>query len=147
MSSPDISQRLATHWRNANITLLPGVDPAEIDRVFAALNFPLTDDVRRHYATLGGFVDYEWDETMLSLRSLNRIAEERSERRGDILCFADFLISSHEYGFRYVNDATSLVVIDHYRNSATHPPYNIAPNVETFFERCLRDPWSVEIPA
>ena len=138
--------RLAAHWQNAKVQLLPPVNAAEIDRAFAALNFQLSDDVRRLYATLGGFVHYEWDEKMFTLWSLDKIAEERSERGGDILYFADFLISSHEYGFRYVNAATSEVIIDHYRNSATHPPYVIAPNAEMFFEQYLRDPWSVEIP-
>jgi hypothetical protein len=142
---PSNFQRLAAHWQSAKIQLLPPVDPTKIDQAFTALNFPLSDDVRRLYATHGGFVRYEWDEKMFSLWSLDKIAEDRSERGGDILYFADFLISSHEYGFRYVNAATSEVVIDHYRNSATHPPYVIAPDVDAFFEQYLRDPHSVEI--
>ncbi|MDZ4783578.1 MAG: hypothetical protein SGJ19_25300 [Planctomycetia bacterium] len=140
-----IFHSVTAHWQNAKVPLLAATDPAEIDRVFVALNFPLSDDVRRLYATLGGFVDDHMDEKMFSLWSLGKIAEERSERGGEILYFADFLISSHVYGFRHVNAATSEVVIDHHRNSATYPPYVIAPDVATFFEQYLRDPWSVEI--
>ena len=129
------------YWRSQSVPLLPAATSDEIEIAFAQLNRPFSDDVRRLYSATGGFADYESDH-LWSFWSLDRLVRENQGRDSDYLWFADWLISSHMYAFRYISPAVSAVFIDH--NSSEHPPTQIAEGVAVFLRKYVDDPNNVE---
>ncbi len=141
MSHANPFQLATEHWRSCGVPLLPPASEDEIERTFAKLSHPLSNDIRRLYSATGGFADHEVDG-LWSLWSLRQIVQENIDRDSHILWFADFLICSHMYGFQFVTTESSAVVVDH--NISTHPPYVVADSVEEFIEKYLDNPENVE---
>lgn len=138
----DDPYRLAiAQWQSRAVPLLPPPTNHEIETAFARLRHPLSDDIRRLYSATGGFADYECD-CVWSLWSLDRLVRENQNRDSEFLWFADFLISSHMYAFRYHNDEASVIYIDH--NIPQHPPTQVAKDVPDFLRKYIDDPDSVE---
>ena len=141
MAGDDTFQLAFDYWRKRGVAVLPPADDDEIERTFAQLKQPLSQDVRRLYSTTNGFADGDCDGVW-SLWSLNRILEENKSRNSRSLWFADFLISSHKYCIQYSTPETSAVFIDH--NNSADPPYEIAESVEQFIRKYMANPDGVE---
>src|SRR4051794_33818726 len=99
MPSRDIYGRAVELWRSRGVPLMPPAAPDEVGDAFESLGYPLSADVRDLYGLVGGFADYECDG-LWSFWSLGRLREENA-RGGKGVCFADYLICSHCYEFRY----------------------------------------------
>jgi hypothetical protein len=54
----------------------------------------------------------------------------------ELTCFADFLIESHRYAFKYENENTSSV----YSNCESEDFVKIADSIEQFFDLYLTNP-------
>jgi hypothetical protein len=128
------------HWQRQSVPLLSPATDHEIDVTFSQFQMLVSDDVRLLYRTTGGFAEHESDN-MWSLWSLDRIFSENRNRESDIVWFADWLISSHMYGIRYTDSASSAVYLDH--NSSDHPPELIACNVIEFLQQYANNPDNV----
>ena len=120
--------------------LLPPATDSEVDETFSKLGVPVSKDVRRLYATVGGFGNDESDN-LWSLWSLERVASVNRDRDTRIVWFADWLISSHMYGIRYCNDDASEIVLDH--NSVDIPVEQIACDMADFLRKYADNPESV----
>jgi hypothetical protein len=134
MASRDVYERAADLWRSRGVPLMPPVSPEEIGRIFESLGYPVSADVRDLYSVVGGFADFECDG-LWSLWSTTRLREENAGRE-KILLFADYLISSHCYGFHYEDAEVSSVYI-------TDTTERIAGSLAEFLERYISDPGSV----
>jgi hypothetical protein len=142
MSDPDVFQRAFERWRTRGVRLLEPASEAQLTAAFAAVDYPLSEDVRKLYSLTAGFEDDYYDDAFLSLWSLSRIVEEKKERKPPFLWFADWMIDSHLYCLRYMNPEVSAVYIDHC--DGENPPSQIAESVADFLEKYLRNPDDVE---
>lgn len=141
MASPDVYERAVSFWRERGLPLLPPAPEDVVRRTFADLGRPLSADVLRLYSLVGGFDGTECDRGwFLSLWSLDEICWQNARLRPQDVCFADWLMWSHLYGFRYETPEQSSVFIDHGRVE----PYPVAASVAEFLEKLLRDPDEVE---
>ena len=139
MSKP--YRKAIDQWRHQSVALLPPATDRELDTVFSGLGMPLSNDVRQLYTTIGGFEDHE-SVNSWSLWSLSRISSENRGRNSDTLWFADWLISSHVYGIRYLNDDNSEIYLDH--NSSNDLPQKNACNMIDFLQKYAENPEDVE---
>jgi hypothetical protein len=138
MIASDVFQRALEHWQAVSVSLLPPASDAEIATAFGAVEFPLSDDVRSLYRLTAGFDDGQFDGGLWSLWPLSRIVEENKKHKPQFLWFADWLIDSHRYCFRYTNPEVSAVYIDHCARERT--PFLIAESLVDFLDKYLRNP-------
>jgi hypothetical protein len=94
-------------------------------------------DVVALYRATGGMKDNEDDCRCWSLWSLERVVEENARYARPYILFADFLINSYFYCFRYEDDERSSVCIDYLNGEEPEP---IAESVDDFFGLYLRSP-------
>jgi hypothetical protein len=141
MQDYDVYDRAVQHWRERGVALLPPASETELVSTFADLGYPLSADVRKLYTTVGGFVDYQWDD-LWSFWSLGRIREMNAPEPVPFVIFADYLIVSHLYCFHYESPEVSSVYISH--SGGTLEACPVARNVPEFLEKLLRDPDEVE---
>lgn len=141
-TSADPYHRAMDYWRSRGIELLPAATTEEIAAAFARLNRPLSADVARLYSAAAGFADHESDHWW-SFWSLDRFVEENEKRDSEHLWFADWLIGSHMYAFRYISPDASAVFMD--LNRLDCPPTQIANHVADFLGKYLDNPEAVEV--
>jgi hypothetical protein len=128
------------NWRREGINLLPPNEEAAVIATLNGIRRKYSRDVIALYCATGGMPDGESDSHVWSLWPLARIVSENSLYERPHILFADFLIDSHLYCFRYENDETSSVCIEYDHG---HEPKQIAGSVNEFFELYLRNPRSL----
>jgi hypothetical protein len=77
-------------------------------------------------------IDYEMNSECFSFWSLKKVIEENNQKG---LAFADFLIDSHRYYFKYEDENRSSVHTDWFEGGQM---IKIADSVNEFFEMYLR---------
>lgn len=91
-------QAIAT-WTSKGIKLQKGVSVDKISDFEKLLGFSFPQDFTDLYKKVNGFEDFDWNEYMFSLWSLDRIMKEYQEEDTNYIGFCDFLINSHSIGF------------------------------------------------
>jgi hypothetical protein len=138
----DIYERAVREWRGRSVPLLPAASAADVARIFGELGHPLSSDVLRLYTTVGCFADYEMDNHLWNFWSLGRISSENRDpklnRKRPFVLFADWLICSHLYAFRFENPDESSVFLCHDGWSLEAEP--IARGVPDFLHKLLDHP-------
>jgi hypothetical protein len=79
----------------------------------------------------------ESDSHMWELWSIERLVSENSGYGRSHILFADFLINSHLYCFKYENEQKSSVCVDYFNGEEPEP---VAGSVTEFFEVYVREP-------
>ncbi len=82
------------------------------------------------------------DSFMWSLWSLDRIVSENLNYSRPHILFADFMIHSYFYCFKYEDAEISSVYVDYFNEEE---PHRVADSVENFFELYLSDPQKIQI--
>jgi SMI1 / KNR4 family (SUKH-1) len=87
-------------WASKGIKLQNGISCEKISDFEKLLDFKFPQDFIELYSKANGFEDFDWNENMFSLWSLERILKEYQEG-GDTnyIGFCDYLINSHSIGF------------------------------------------------
>lgn len=129
-------------WRRAGIPLLPPDEEAAVIAALNQLGRKYSRDVVALYSATGGMKDWESDSHSWSLWPLARLLSENPHYDCPHILFADFLINSHLYCFRYENDGSASVCIEY---SDGDEPRRVAGSVEEFFEIYLRSPLDLEM--
>jgi hypothetical protein len=124
-------------WRREGINLLPPNEEAAIIAALSKIGRKYARDVIALYSATGGMADGESDSHMWSLWSLDQIVAENSRYDRPYILFADFLIHSHLYCFKYENDERSSVCVDYFNGEEPEP---VAGSVREFFELYLGSP-------
>lgn len=91
-------QQAIAQWKEEELELNSGADIAEIERVENKIGYKFPDDFKNLYLNVNGFIDFEWNGSMLSLWSLGRI-EDDYEDANKYIMFGDFFTSLCQYGF------------------------------------------------
>lgn len=130
--------KVIRQWREENLELsLPNSEQQIID-CFRSIERLLAKDILEFYSICGGMIDGDMGESLLSVWTIERIAEENSTS-SELTYFADFLINSHLYAFKHENENTSSV----YSDWETSEFIKIADSVEQFFELYLTNPYKI----
>ena len=139
MNSLDTTIR---EWQQSGLTLLPPNSEASVLAALNATGRKYSRDVVVLYCTTGGMADEQSDSKCWSLWSLDRVVSENIRYRRPYLLFADFLIGSHLYCFKYENPECSSVCIDYFNGQE---PRVVSNSVSEFFDLYVRDGESLEM--
>lgn len=118
-------------WRAEGVQMLPPVDAAHVIATLDGIGRKYSRDVVGLYCATSGMKDSEDDTRFWSLWPLDRLVMETLRYDRPYILFADFLIDSYFYCFRYENDNRSSVCIDYLNGEE---PERLADSVNDFFE-------------
>lgn len=124
-------EQVLMKWRAEGIDLLPAYSDVQVAEVIKSLGHEPSNDVMQLYRVTGGMPDGAMDDLCFSLWSFDRLAVENSRNPVDGVLFADFLIDSHLYLFRYRDPEVSQVYIEY---GDGRGPQLVAGSVEEFFQ-------------
>ena len=94
-----IHDNLITFWKKIGVKVNHGLSELEILESESKLNFEFPEDFRRYLEKVNGLEDFEWDGEMISFWSAQRMENEFPDQPATMVCFADYLINSHTFGF------------------------------------------------
>lgn len=117
-------------WKSEELRLLPPIRESVIKASFGDLGRACSSDVLALYRLTGGMEEADSDSRMLSLWSFQKAIAETARYTRPYILFADFLIDSHRYCFRYENQERSSVVVDYVNGEE---PELVAKSIEEFF--------------
>jgi hypothetical protein len=124
-------------WERDGVALLEPQSEIAVNAALSQTQRLYSRDVVALYCLTGGMADGESDAHFWTLWSLTElVAQNARYSRADIL-FADFLINSHLYVFRYVSPDVSAVYVDYFNGAE---PEMVAGSLNEFFERYLYQP-------
>ena len=87
-------------WTNNSIKFQDGASLELILNTEQIIDFIFPEQVREFYLRVNGFSDWEYNENLFSIWSLERILKEYSENDDKMFVgFSDFLINSYWIGF------------------------------------------------
>ena len=129
-------------WRVDGISMLPPADEVGVIEALDKTGRRYSRDVVALYCATGGMPNGESDSHLWSLWSLEQVVSENLCYERPHLLFADFLIHSHLYCFRYEDEEKSSVLMDY---SSDEEPELLAGSVGEFFELYLRNPGELRI--
>ena len=133
-------EQVLEKWRAGGVDLLPPCDELQVATVIKSLGQGLSRDVAQLYRATCGMQDGEMDDLCFSLWPLDRVVSENRKHPVDGVLFADFLIDSHVYIFRYDGAEVSTVHIDY---GDGRGPQLIADSIQKFFQLYLSGPEQV----
>jgi hypothetical protein len=117
-------------WNREDLRLLPPIEESVIKASLGNLGRACSRDVLALYCLTGGMEDGYSDSHMLSLWPFQKVIAETARYTRPYIMFADFLIDSHLYCFRYENQERSSVVVDYVNGEE---PDLVTESVEEFF--------------
>lgn len=130
--------KLIEAWQTDGVRLAPPNSERQIADVFDSIGHRLSADVSEFYQICGGMINYDMDESLLSMWSLVEIEKENSNV-SELTFFADYLIDSHRYAFKYENENVSSV----YSDGESAEYIKIADSLESFFDLYLINPSAI----
>jgi hypothetical protein len=122
-------------WKNEDLKLSKPLSENEVVECFANLGILLSREVIDVYSNIGGMIEESMDSICFSFWTIERILTE-NKPNSELTFFADFLINSHLYGFKFENQNTSSIHIYHGENDTK----KIASSFDEFFENYLTKP-------
>ena len=133
-------ERVLSKWHADGLDLLPPASEAQVVAALSGLGQPLSLDVLKLYSATGGMSEGGMDSLCFSLWPLDRVAFENQKCAVAGVMFADFLIDSHMYLFRYEDSDRSSV---HAEYGDGLGPQLVAGSIIEFFELYLCYPEKV----
>ncbi len=118
-------------WKLQGVALHSPIEESVVRAKLNTLGRAYSRDVLALYSATGGMEDGYSDSHMWSLWSLQRVISETARYGRPYILFADFLIDSHLYCFKYETEMTSSVGVDYLNGEE---PELVAASVEEFFE-------------
>ncbi len=122
-------------WKNQELTLAKPFSENDLLESFANLEIVLSKDVIDVYTNLGGMADDNMDAICFTFWTVEKVLSE-NKPNSKLIFFADFLIYSHLYGFRFENENISSIHIYWGENQIE----KIADSFDEFFENYLTKP-------
>lgn len=125
-------QKVRNYWKKEKLNLAKPLLRFQLFRVFEVLTLQISKDVIEVYSTLNGFDENEMDSECLTFWTIEKILKE-NKPNSEFVYFADFLIDSHHYAFKFEDGIDSSIYI-HY--SEKDRP-KVASSFAEFFELYL----------
>lgn len=122
-------------WKNEGLKIDEPLSENDAVKSFANLNILISKEVTEVYSNIGGMIDENMDSTCFSFWTFERILAE-NKPNSELIFFADFLINSHWYGFKFENEKASSIHIFWEENQIE----KIANSFDDFFENLIINP-------
>ena len=92
-------EEIIEFWKNSTVELNEGVDLKEIEALEKAVDYVFPPSFKTFYLNVNGFKDWDYDDNMFSIFSIETIKEEYSDKFKIFVPFCDYLINSYQIGF------------------------------------------------
>jgi hypothetical protein len=122
-------------WKKQGLNIAEPFSENALIKSFANLKVLLSKDVIEVYSNLGGMADDDLDSICFTFWTVEKILKENKPNK-ELTFFADFLIYSHLYGFKFENENTSSIHIYWGENQIE----KIADSFDEFFDNYLTKP-------
>lgn len=122
-------------WEEENLRLASPNSEQQVIDCFLAIERLISKDILEFYTNFGGMIDGDMGESLFSVWTLEEVKKNNSSV-SELTYFADFLIESHRYAFKYENENTSSIYCDW----ETSEFIKVADSVEQFFDIYLINP-------
>ena len=129
-------------WQHDGLHLVSPLGEAAVHSALTSSGRKYSRDIVALYCATGGMSDGEMDSHCWSLWTLDRLISENRQYERPYLLFADFLIGSHLYCFKYKTAETSAVCVDYFNGQ---DPRLLSHSVSEFFDLFMRDGESLEM--
>ena len=130
------------NWQREGVSLHAPLEVASITAAMEGVGRKYSRDVVGLYLITGGMKEGEEDARCFSLWSIDRLIAENSSYKRPHILFADFLIASHFYCFKYESEELSSVCVDYLNGQEVKI---VAASVAEFFDLCVRDPGKLQM--
>lgn len=97
-------------WKKEGLNIAKPISKDAVIESFANLGVLLSKEVIGVYSNLGGMIDESMDSVCFSFWTVERILAE-NKPNSELTFFADFLINSHWYGFKFEDENISSIHI------------------------------------
>jgi hypothetical protein len=97
-------------WKNEGLKIAEPLSENNVVESFANLSILLSQEIIDVYSNLGGMIDEDMDSVCFSFWTVERILTE-NKPNSELTFFADFLINSHWFGFKFENESVSSIHI------------------------------------
>jgi hypothetical protein len=122
-------------WKNEDLKLDKPLSENDVVESFANLGVLLSKEVINVYSNIGGMIGEDMDSVCFSFWTIERILTE-NKPNSELTLFADFLINSHCYSFKFESVDVSSIHIYWGENEIE----KIADSFDEFFENYLTKP-------
>jgi hypothetical protein len=122
-------------WKNQGLNIAEPLTENAVVKTFASLDVPLSKEVTEVYSNIGGMTEDNMDAICFTFWTVEKILSE-NKPNSELTFFADFLIYSHLYGFKFENENISSIHIYWEKNQIE----KIADSFNEFFENYLTKP-------
>ncbi|HEY0656938.1 MAG TPA: hypothetical protein VGD05_00610 [Pyrinomonadaceae bacterium] len=122
-------------WKKQGLNSAKPLSEIDLIKSFSILASALSKDVIDVYSNLGGMADDDIDAICFTFWTVEKILAE-NKPNSQLTFFADFLIYSHLYGFKFENENISSIHIYWGENQIE----KIADSFSEFFENYLTKP-------
>jgi hypothetical protein len=127
-------QKAEELWLKEDLILAKPIAPNDVITAFNNFGVSVSKDVSEVYSNLGGMKDWRMDSICFSFWTFERILEE-NKPNSELIFFADFLINSHFYGFKFENENVSSIHIYYGENDVE----KVSDSFYEFFEIYLNE--------
>ena len=124
-------------WHDECLKLAQPLSEEEVIEKFTNLGILPARDAIEVYSTIGGMDENDSDSELLTFWTVEKILRE-NDFNAENVYFADFLIDSHWYYFKYKDAETSAIYVDYLDSNGTSQ-YKIADSFDEFFELYLNN--------
>jgi hypothetical protein len=124
----DNLRKVNRKWHGECLELAGPISEEDVIEKFTNPGILLARDAVEVYSTIGGFDENDSDSELLTFWTVEKILRE-IDFNAEVVYFADFLIDSHHYCFKYKNDESSAIYV-HYSETDR---YKIADSFDQFF--------------
>lgn len=128
-------EKVREKWELEGLNLAEPLSESDVIDSFTSLGISISKDVVEVYSNLNGFDENGMDSECLSFWTIEKILRE-NEANSEYIYFADFLIDSHHYAFKFENADFSSIHV-HYSETSR---FKIANSFDEFFELYLKKP-------
>lgn len=128
-------KKVKEKWELEGLNLAKPLSENDVISFFANLRVAISNDMVEVFSNLNGFDDNDMDSECLSFWTVERKLQE-NEPNSEYVYFADFLIYSYYYAFRFENADFSSIHV-HYSETSR---FKIADSFSEFFELYLKKP-------
>lgn len=130
----EVLQDVKKYWRVQKLTTGEVFSKNDLIRIFAEHKLLVSQDVIEVFSVIGGFDENEMDSECLAFWTIEKILKENKPNT-EFVYFADFLIDSHHYAFKFEDGINSSIYI--YYSEKDRP--KVASSFAEFFELYLTD--------
>ncbi len=129
----EVLGKVIESWKNQELNLAKPLSENEVVKSFSNFEITFSQDVIEVYSNFGGFEQDELDNEHFTFWTVKKILQE-NKQNAEYINFADFLIYSHLYAFKFENTENSAIYA-----CFDDDRFKVADSFAEFFEIYLKN--------